>query len=68
MDIIDQANDLIEREMQARLASRRPAPLPPTGDCYNCGEILEGDRRWCDADCRDEYDRRARRQKSADLN
>lgn len=62
-DIIDQANDLIEREMQARLASRRNTMLPPTGECYNCAEPVIENRRFCDAECRDEYDRRARREK-----
>jgi hypothetical protein len=63
-DIIDQANDLIEREMAARLSARRASPMPPTGECYNCGEQLDGDRRFCDADCRDQFDKRQRLEKN----
>ena len=64
-DIIDQANDLIEREMKMRLAQRRTSVLPPIGECYNCGEHLDGDRRWCDADCRDDHDKRERLKKGS---
>lgn len=62
-DIIDQANDLIEREMAARLAARRAPTLPATGECHNCEAPLDGELRFCDADCRNDYDRRQRLQK-----
>lgn len=29
-----------------------------TGACLSCGELLNDyDRRWCDADCRDDWER-----------
>ena len=35
-----------------------PAPiLPYCGQCYWCGEPLPAPRRWCDADCRDDWER-----------
>ena len=34
-----------------------------TGYCLNCGERLDAPRRWCDADCHDDWDRRERRLK-----
>lgn len=27
----------------------------PTGECLWCAEPLDDDRRWCDADCRDDW-------------
>lgn len=62
-DIIDQANDHIEREMKMRLEHRRASMLPATGECLNCGEHLDGERRFCDVDCRDDYDKRQRLKK-----
>lgn len=38
---------------------RKEGP-PPVGQCYNCGEMLRGPARWCDADCRQDWERRAR--------
>lgn len=29
-----------------------------SGECLNCGEPLTGNQRWCDADCRDDYQKR----------
>lgn len=28
----------------------------PRGRCLFCGESLSGDERWCDSDCRDDWD------------
>jgi hypothetical protein len=64
MDIIDQANDLIDQEMAARLSSRKYNTLAPTGECYNCGELVDIPRTFCDADCRDDWDRRRRVEKN----
>ena len=38
----------------------RPS-LPYTGHCHNCGDITGGGRRFCDADCRDDYEKRIKR-------
>lgn len=29
----------------------------PLGRCWNCGETIGHDRRWCDAHCRDDWSR-----------
>ena len=57
MDEADRAQARMEQE--AELLRRRPrAPdLPYTGQCYWCGETLPPPRRWCDADCRDDWER-----------
>jgi RNA polymerase-binding transcription factor DksA len=63
MDEVDQANDHIEREMQARLSARRLAELQPCGSCYNCGEDIAPGRKFCDIECREDYDHRITREK-----
>lgn len=32
--------------------------LQPTGECYNCDEPIDSDKLFCDADCRDDYEKR----------
>lgn len=34
-----------------------------TGHCHFCGDITGGGRRFCDADCRDDYERERRLKK-----
>ncbi|ELH5514493.1 hypothetical protein Q9W35_001742 [Salmonella enterica] len=34
-------------------------PLPETGHCHNCDEIISAGL-FCDADCRDDYEKRER--------
>ena len=62
-DIVDQANDHIEREMQQRLAANRVVELQPCGSCYNCGDDVDPGRKFCSLECREDFDRRARREK-----
>jgi len=57
-DEADLANEQAERHLEATRSKRRPV-LPITGQCYNCGESI-GAREFCDADCRDDYERRER--------
>lgn len=62
-DDADLTDAHLEREMQARLAwLRRPQQaLPYSGQCYWCGEKVHAPKRWCDADCRDDWERQQRR-------
>lgn len=39
---------------------RRSTGLLYTGNCHNCGDITGGGRRFCDADCRDDYELRVK--------
>ena len=32
--------------------------LPYTGECYNCGDPTPASVNFCDADCRDDWDKR----------
>lgn len=57
MDAIDQAQDEIEVAIMESLARRRAAPeAKATGRCLNCEAPLARDQRWCDAECRDEWE------------
>lgn len=44
-------------EMDTELARklRKPAGPEPTGLCLSCEAPLPEGRRWCDADCRDDW-------------
>lgn len=52
-----QDRDAAERACRARA---RHASLPYTGQCHNCGAITGGGRRFCDEDCRDDYEHELR--------
>lgn len=54
-DIIDRAAELEELARADALARRKPEGPPETGHCLNCGEPMPAGRRWCDADCRDDW-------------
>lgn len=57
-DEIDQANDNIIRDVgiATRLASAFKSGIEYSGYCLSCKEPLAMPKRWCGADCRDEYD------------
>jgi hypothetical protein len=62
-DIIDDATDHIEKSMAAALEAQRNKPplMPPTGNCYNCGESVADGAKFCDIDCRHDFELRNRR-------
>ncbi|WP_119352928.1 hypothetical protein [Azohydromonas sediminis] len=47
----------IELEMALLLKSRAAAAPAPSGQCLWCGEPLRHPLRWCDVDCRDDWER-----------
>ncbi|MDR3087856.1 MAG: hypothetical protein LBU45_07920 [Azoarcus sp.] len=55
-DIADIAQRKIEMIAAADLAKRKPRGPEPIGACHYCGEPLQPGRRWCDADCRDDWE------------
>ncbi len=58
MDDADLTQERLEREADLLLAaSRKPSGPAPTGFCLHCGEPVLPLRRWCDAECRDEWER-----------
>jgi hypothetical protein len=55
-DIIDEANDKAERDLELALRQRKPT-LPFKGSCWNCDlPLMQG--LFCDTDCRADWDRR----------
>ncbi|SMC27306.1 hypothetical protein SAMN02745857_02803 [Andreprevotia lacus DSM 23236] len=62
MSIDDRASEQETLWRAIALAHRKPE-APATGECLCCGETMSAGRRWCDAVCRDDWERlqRARR-------
>lgn len=56
-DEVDVTAQRLEREMDALLRRRAKAGPGPTGACLWCEAPLSAGRRWCDADCRDAWQR-----------
>lgn len=56
MDELDRAQER-EEEMREDALARRHPTLPYIGCCHWCGEITGGGRRFCDVECRDEWQR-----------
>lgn len=67
-DPVDRAvaeQEIILQE-QLRLARTKPVePLAYTGSCHNCHEQLPDQHRFCDVDCREDFEKikRSRAQK-----
>lgn len=57
MEIIDRAQQEIERELERGIAKARiqETRYRPIGICLYCSEPLSKDLRWCDSDCRDDF-------------
>ena len=46
-----------EEAYRAAALNRRHASLPSVGQCYACSEPVEGRLRFCDTDCRDDWEK-----------
>ena len=62
MDDADKAQRFEELEREAAVqAARESLPaLPDVGYCYYCNEPTERGKRFCDDDCRDDWQRSSR--------
>jgi hypothetical protein len=61
MDVDDKATELEELERASALALQQKAAAAlrfPDGVCANCQAVLPPSLHFCDADCRDDYERR----------
>ena len=67
MDISDQATLREEQERERSLAEtkRNCIQLDATGACHYCGEDVDAERRLCDSDCRDMWQRQESARKRA---
>ena len=57
-DVVDRAEWRIEKDLQNALAHvKKMALLERDGHCHFCDEDVTHDRLFCNADCRDDYDK-----------
>lgn len=56
-DIADMAEQVESRERAAAVAYRKPEGPLPCGECRCCGAPVKDGRRFCDAACRDGWQR-----------
>ena len=56
-DILDQASELEAMLNNAAAQFRKPTGPTATGECLHCGEPLTNGLRWCDATCRDDFEK-----------
>ena len=54
--IDDDATMREEQFLKVALATRKPDGPAATGRCLSCNSILPLGHRWCDADCREDYE------------
>lgn len=61
-DIADLANEQVakieELAMRKFQAEKVKLKAAHTGFCLNCDEAVDPPKRWCDTDCRDDWERR----------
>jgi hypothetical protein len=58
VDISDKATQQEEMMLAKLVKHRKPEGPQPTGYCLHCGEMIQEPKRWCDADCRNEWEKR----------
>ncbi|PKG79861.1 hypothetical protein CXF80_16960 [Shewanella sp. Actino-trap-3] len=58
-DNVDEANEIADLHLAFELANAKPSLPPLTGRCFYCDTATT--ERFCDADCRDDYERDQRR-------
>jgi hypothetical protein len=63
MDEIDRANERAAQFLAHSLANAVKANALPAanGHCLNCDEHVVNDERWCDCDCRNDWELRQRK-------
>lgn len=63
-DEADMTADRDEREAPMRIAaSRKPTSPAPNGHCMSCGDPVPEGHRYCDAECREDFEREERMRK-----
>lgn len=56
-DELDIIQDRLEKDEELRRKyTPKPAEIKGTGRCLYCNAEIDKDRRWCDADCRTDYE------------
>jgi|GEM_PF-1079367 len=60
-DPLDRAAAETERAVEAALTFRQPEGPAADGECHNCGETVAPGLRWCNAACRDDWEKDQKR-------
>lgn len=60
-DGADRAEFFLKLAKQRQEDESKRLVLPAIGRCYNCDELLGDDRRWCDEDCKADWEHREKR-------
>lgn len=56
-DPADQGNDAAELFLDiAKRNHKPPVEIHGIGICLNCGAAVEGEKRWCDTECRNDWE------------
>lgn len=56
-DDVDRTQERLELEEKIRKQYQAVQPqIKATGRCLYCGEKLPEGKRWCDADCREDFE------------
>ncbi len=56
-DIVDKAEHASNAFFQEALNNKAKEAPGHTGFCLNCNEEVEHPLRWCDTDCRDDWEK-----------
>ena len=59
-DDIDRAQNEVDRSLAEALRTRKPSGPQSNGRCHYCDDLVSDSQRWCDAGCRDNWERGAR--------
>lgn len=57
-DVSDLASQHEQLFLDAALSARKPTGPAACGHCHNCETPLPEGERWCDADCRTDWEKR----------
>lgn len=57
-DYIDHASEIEALFLRAALSARRPVGPDAEGECHNCAAPVPAGARFCDQDCRDDWQHR----------
>lgn len=61
-DLLDDADRATEAFHREAMSNRAPEGPPADGFCHNCGANIGPDHRWCNIECRDDWQARAARE------
>lgn len=55
---LEMAEQFQEEQLVRAIQKARSEIVAPTGHCLNCEEKVEGTRRFCNPECREDYESR----------